>query len=352
MKTAIFLALLLFLLLFLGSTDGAGGMEDSARNRNYEGRRGLAALFEDLGYETEVWTGAPGALPRGRELLWLPHPPVSADREIAADGDLYDVMHYRHFLEAGGSMILPHRQSEKFLVDHLHIDAFAGISSWVTSGRFRAPDDEYVLHSDDRVIELTVGRGRLMVHTLDQWGLSNAGLRSADSARVAFDMVAELHQQGPILFDDSALTWVVPGTFDSIFGARLAPFTALLLIWLAVFTWRRAWVGPFPKDEVEETALSPLSRAQSRASLYMRGKRPELSGQQLLSGRLDLLCHRAHLRLGGTPEERLARLLPPEELPTWSRDLLRPITRFQHLSRLEADLSRLEAHLHPSESHD
>lgn len=138
-------------------SDRDGGSTSSARSA---GRRALLLVFGELGFEPEVWARPPGALPRGRHLLWMATaptwteaapdepppdvtdtPPAEPDpktarearkkRARAADPDparrtrhgLHAPRHYLRFVESGGTLVLPWTtHTRHFLADALAIE--------------------------------------------------------------------------------------------------------------------------------------------------------------------------------------------------------------------------------------
>jgi hypothetical protein len=134
----------------------------SAESAQPDGRRALFLLLRELGFRAEIWTEAPGMLPRGGGLVWLarpppgtsfalelpepssppaeppaqptpepgePQPPLPSDPEPktpapsrAALG-LRAPSHYRRFLEEGGTIVLRFDDAaRKYLVKELGLE--------------------------------------------------------------------------------------------------------------------------------------------------------------------------------------------------------------------------------------
>ncbi|MDP6956332.1 MAG: hypothetical protein QF599_10170 [Planctomycetota bacterium] len=111
---------------------GAKPVKDnaSARNSHERGRRGALRLFQELGFDARIFDAAPGALPAGRSLLWLPRSPSFAGtgRPPESDGEQYSELdgeaddanprgrsvlghlhqaeRYRDFMAGGGSLVI------------------------------------------------------------------------------------------------------------------------------------------------------------------------------------------------------------------------------------------------------
>lgn len=146
---------------------GSGGArverDGSAEDRQDGGRRGLAALLEELGWEVAVWSEPPGRITEGlgeQALLWQARAPRTLGLEgegeyrqlIGAEdpsgpegpsseeetepgsgpvnegvpllGELHDPYHYVRFVARGGTLVLPLEGSRTFLVEQLGLEAF------------------------------------------------------------------------------------------------------------------------------------------------------------------------------------------------------------------------------------
>lgn len=148
--------------------DRDAGSTSSARP---DGRRALLLALEELGFAPEVWARPPGALPRGRHVLWMATAPTWTDaapeesapgasdsppdpkparetrkkRGRAKDPDLsrrtryglHAPEHYLRFVESGGTLVLPWTlHTRQFLADALAIEGV---------GKFDVREDDSAL---------------------------------------------------------------------------------------------------------------------------------------------------------------------------------------------------------------
>ncbi len=364
----------------------ASGRTGSVHNREPEGRRGLRALLDELGYDTVAWSSAPGEIPGGPGVIWFASTPIPFRREGGPPaGELHDPLHYQRFLLDGGRMILPVEGAEEFLAEHLELRSFEGIEDALmpaeaatvrlAGGEPRAIEvrdaslfDPDELHEDLAgclavegggylAAEGPVGRGRVVVVSEDAQLWANERLARADHGLIAVELLHEFDRGGPVLFDEYALgAWRAPSATRLAVGPRLIALSMGVLLWLLVATWRRVWPGPFPTDDDDLEALSPVTRARSRGALFERARRYDLAATALVAGVLGGLARRARIgRSFPDPRACLEALASRRgcsaRLSAWRAELFdRPVDRPADLDHLAQVLVDIEHDLFPSES--
>ena len=359
-----------------------------------QGRRALFLLLEELGHAPKLWNRAPGKLPSGANMLWLggvPHGPGfeskhkakdkskddksahdedEADKDEEADKadksgehdasdksetagdaaepaggvlasalDLHQPVHYRRFLEEGGTIIAPLDDAlSAFFVQNLGLASVATLERdqglIAKTGRLRlesgeefevaleahagfrplaegssarelvvatsgADDkDPNVVHESDTLfaVELPVGAGRLVL-LADDGFLANSMIGARDQALFAVRLVESLDRGGELLFDEYSLGLWEPA---SPIGMAASPRWFLLSLHagllLCLFLWSQAWVRQFPRDPQQLGALSPLSRARAQGRLWLQAGRAGRAARALQLGVLTRLERAVGLR--------------------------------------------------------
>jgi len=301
----IVLATALLVGLGLANVPGEGGGDPhsvwSARDK---GRLALYLLLQELGWDVRAWNEAPGEL-SGEALLVLPRapePPPGHDAELTPPGAWRqrDPLHYRRFLEEGGTILVAWTDDvEDFFDDlglsrlwllHGPIDSDEPRESVVfADGETVAVDErdareleiveEYpfdVVAADPlgRVVaaETRVGRGRVVVLASDQL-FENRFIGKAENALFAVRLVEEVAPAGPILFDEYALgAWAPESPLELAASPRVRPLTVQLLLVAAVLLWRSRRRG-FPRDPEPLAQLAALTRAEGGARLFLAAGR-------------------------------------------------------------------------------
>jgi len=370
------------LVLVLPSGDQGEGLEGSARSFDDGGRLALASLLRELEFPVEVWEEAPGMLQGASGLLWMASVPRSFAGGLETDlvGELHDPGYYRSFCEAGGTLLLPATDSELFLVEGLGLDAFVGLEESLGEGEskrvvtlFGGPPNRLgrlsssafdPLHVRDELdpllfdetgaalaVELGVGRGRVVVLATDHF-LGNERLAYGDNAVLACRLAREYSRGGVVRFDEYALgAWKPVSTTQLALGPQLFWLTFTILMWLALYSWRHAWVRGFPREPERLETISPLTRARAVAGLHERARRLDLLADGLLRGVLQSIAARQRLPRAvraGEPNEILESLADHldarDQLPDWRAQLLgRAVKKPQDLRRLEQVLDSIDA---------
>lgn len=371
-------------ILVLAMPSGGEGDDNLGSVRNLEegGRRALASLLHELEFPVEIWAEAPGRLPQDGGLLWLACAPRAFvnGMDLGPVGDLHDPSHYRSFCENGGTLLLPAAEAEAFLVEGLGLEAFRGIEEALEDGELdrvvtlfggppnslerttpvafdpRLVGDElepllFDEAGDCLAVELTVGRGRVVVLASDQF-LGNGRLALADNAVLACRLAREYSRGGTVHFDEYALgAWKPVSTTELALGPRLFWLTFTVLLCLALYCWRHAWVRGFPREPERLETISPLTRARAVAGLHERARRLDLLADGLLRGMLQSIAVRQRLPRAlrvGEPDEILQSLADHlnarDQLPEWRAQLLgRTVKKPQDLQRLEQALDSIDA---------
>lgn len=152
------LALLLLLLAVLAGflPTGAGERLGSAVSASPRGRLAAYLLLAELGFEPELWRGAPGDLPREPDLLWLSLAPEAVsfydggqDEDVEGGGltasarrarRLLEPAHYERFLREGGTLVISLREvgdldagralaNREFVAEVLNLPELAALES-------------------------------------------------------------------------------------------------------------------------------------------------------------------------------------------------------------------------------
>lgn len=243
-------------------TPGDEPKAGSAASSEPEGRRALLLLLRELGFRSEIWSEAPGALPRGGGLVWmarapskpftlelpavpeLPEPSGEGDAseteqttEPAPDPDtetsaaaaspaalgLRATSHYRRFLEEGGTMVLHFDdRARKFLVEELGLAACEDVHA----SRVAVAGVRHVRDHRGEELEIQVEEGGVLlpppagsVGEALWWG----GAASAEGEDVLATMVPVGSGQLVLLGDDSFLSNEKLRDHDhALFAVRLA----------------------------------------------------------------------------------------------------------------------------------
>jgi len=320
------LVLLIAVATFLDAGEGEG--RGSVGSNGPDGRRALRLTLERLGFPVDGWEHPPGALPRGANALWMARIPrwdEPDDEEPGAeeprDEDaapprrgrprigLQSPEHYLHFVESGGSLILPYSaETPAFLQEVLELDGLAALtaaaasaerSEWpvrLASGevlrvRWSAGGELPQLLTDgsaaplwmspdpvsgaDRVLAATIalGSGRVVLLADDAF-VSNAELIELDHALLATRLVEGLGPIEQLLFDEYALGhWAPDSALSLAFSGRALVPTLQLLAWALLALWCAGWAWRFPRDPEPLARLAPLSRARAQANVLERAGR-------------------------------------------------------------------------------
>jgi hypothetical protein len=164
---AIGVGVLIVTLTFLPLIVGSGGaaQEDSAEFAGDGGRLATFLLFENLGFEPELWTEAPGLLPRGDHVVWAarvprslqyrfaggdwvgsgpdvgPEPDESEEESEPGEGEqaadpleipfiLHNLNNYGDFVREGGTLVLPGGdETVRALSDSLGLEELDGLGA-------------------------------------------------------------------------------------------------------------------------------------------------------------------------------------------------------------------------------
>ena len=321
---------LLFALYLLPSAGSAD--ERSATSLELDGRRALFLFLgsELMGYTPEAWRGAPAELPSGPHLLVLPAaPPVHAysidggdDGERVTPRRLRSPLHYRRFLEAGGTLLataeedvlrflseelglveveeLDVERPDEVAVDTLPEVTFASGArvrpvgrggSWFTGGEEGVELETLARDAEGRdlVVRLEVGRGACVLVASRDW-FRNQVLRRPENAVRVVRLFEELEPFQRVLFDEYALgSWKPPSATGLALGPRPRILTLHLLALAALLLWRAVGRRGFAREPDAARALSPLTRARGLAGLYLRRRRFSLLAHQLRSASLRRL---------------------------------------------------------------
>jgi hypothetical protein len=392
---------------------GESRLEGSALSTDKAGKRALFLLMAELGHSAKVWTDTPSMLPRGPQFLWLSkvpeYPPglaelvelSSAPAGVQSALDPHDLAHYRRFLEEGGTIFCalsvdgmtefvqselgvpvgdsPVRgQSSKqrsklelgFSGETLNTasvhafrhEAFEDVRSVEIDAVLRASENDNEEREDSwypALARIPIGRGALLLAASDA-PFSNRNVRKADHGLLASRIVEHYAGREAVLFDEYALGGWTPSSVLSIAtSTKLVLFTAHLLLVLALFVWRHAWVGAFSRDPKPVEPLSAVARVKSQATLIESGGRVALLAEQLRNGLLRELFLRAKLRrvaseddLGGALAELLGPTAAADECGHWSAKLdTKQITSTSHLEDFRADLNEFAGRIQSGRVH-
>jgi len=236
------LLLIGFLLMLLPS--GSARSAGSVRSTQEDGRRALYLLLEELGYQVAGWNQAPGDLPRGNEVLYLPETPETPGYgSRPGTSRLRDPLHYLRFVEEGGTLITPVDGDEhfEFLTEGLGLEPVRELMldwsggdddrithailpsgerlklEWKPSATFQplpvaSPVELLAMDDEGRglALRLAVGRGSVvLLAPADDW-LNNNRIEDGDHAFFIVRLMEECASGGGILFDEYALGGWVP----------------------------------------------------------------------------------------------------------------------------------------------
>jgi hypothetical protein len=397
-RTSNALALILLgALLLIGSLltllpGGGARSSGSVRSTEEDGRRALYLLFEELGYQVAGWNQAPGYLPRGSDVLYLPDtpetPPGYASRPGASR--LRDPRHYLRFVEEGGTLITPVDGDAhfEFLAEELglgpvrelvldrsggdddrvtHVTLVSGERlklEWKPSATFQAlsvtsPVELLAMDDEGRglALRLAVGRGSVvLLAPADEW-LNNDQIENGDHALFIVRLIEECASSGRILFDEYVLGgWVPDSPIALAFGPASFAFSLHLILWGLLALWMVVWARPFPRDPQPLSQVSALVRAQGFAGMIANAKRWNLLARMLKAGVLRRLSARAGragadgdapLELDGDEVKRVLDLVmhgaSPEQKTAAAALLWKTrVTRLEELERLGERLAELE----------
>jgi hypothetical protein len=321
------------LLLVVGLALLAQGLRDDpeARVRSVTstadaGRRGFFLLLQELGYEPVEWRRAPGELPRGEHLLYLPEWPVpwapgKADENAEPQPNLlpsHGLEHYRDFVEQGGTLIAPLSEDMvDFLKDDLGLADAEGLvfrkNGKREQRRVRLESGEtlelsldlalvlqpfpagspwrelWMLEKDQGEVgaeylvaaELPLGAGRVVLLSEDKF-LDNSEIGKAQHALAGVRLVEQLGRGGGLYFDEYCLgLWEPESALALSASPRVFLLSAHALALLALFVWARAFARAFPRDPPPLAATSPLERAEALARLWKSSGRSEAAARAL-----------------------------------------------------------------------
>lgn len=327
----------------------AQGVPGSTASSAPNGRKALARLLSDVGFDARPWSDVPAALPRRTALVWLAGPP-RAHIEDPEPNDprrttppaigAHALEHYRRFVEDGGTLLLADGDDARAFLD----DAFGEDLSepfeaaetladelWsvrVSTGEVLEIDAgsaetfvESALPLDARVVAtarrgdgteapiavaLERGSGSVVLLWSDAF-LANEAIGEHDHAVLAVRLAEVLAPSDGVLFDEYALgLWSPAGVSSVALGPTLFLATAHGLLLLLAFVWFHAAPRAFPRDPEPLDLASPLLRVRARASLLERARRHDLLAAMLRRGVATRLARgigrpveRADARAGG-----------------------------------------------------
>jgi len=237
-------------------TPGEEPRSGSAASAEPEGRRALLLLLRELGYRAEIWSEAPGELPRGGGLVWLaqaPEKPLVHEIEVPDSGSMQEeetatepasepeselapepapspaslglraTSHYRRFLEEGGTMVLRFDDAaRKFLIEDLGLAACEDVHA----SRVAAAGPRRVRDHRGEELEIRVEEGGVLLPPPAGsagealwWG----GTEGAEGEDVLATMVPVGSGQLVLLGDDAYLSNGELSEHDhALFAVRLA----------------------------------------------------------------------------------------------------------------------------------
>jgi hypothetical protein len=330
---------LLVLLLVIGLAFVAQGLREdpeahahSVTSTGEAGRRGFFLLARELGFAPVEWRRAPGELPPGEHVLWLPERPSSwkpkAQPEDASPEPLsvlpnHRLENYRRFVEEGGTLVAPlgeKEQREKMLefVTHDLGLAAAGDVQVLKVGeskprRVRLDTGEqlaleldvaavlkplqagsagrelWMLEKEEGedgpenlvAVEFDCGAGRVVLLSEDDF-LDNDSIGKHQHALAGVRLLEQLSRGGQLFFDEYCLgNWEPESTLSLAASPRVFLLGAHLLALLVLFVWAHSFARAFPRDPPPLAAASPLERAETLARLWRGSGRPELAARAL-----------------------------------------------------------------------
>ncbi len=323
---------LIVLLLVLGLALVARGLHEdpeahahSVTSTEKDGRRGFFLLAQELGFAPVEWRRAPGELPRGEHVLWLPERPRAWRPEGIKEGpqaDLPSVLpnhgleNYRRFVEEGGTLVAPLNEDLlEFLSDDFGLSAAEGLELAPAHARERrrvrldsgetlelelsaalrpleagSPGRELWLiekqpgekgPEDLAAVEFACGAGRVVLLGEDAF-LDNGAIGKSQNALAGVRLLEQLARGGQLLFDEYCLgDWQPESTLALTASPRVFLLSAHALALLVLFAWARSFARAFPRDPPPLAATSPLERAESLARSWKAGGRPQLGVRAL-----------------------------------------------------------------------
>ena len=364
------------------------GTDRSALSAEDTGRRALYLTLSELGFRARIWTNTPSELPRGEGLVWLSGVPsypdgvselveleTTPERAQTAIGP-HDPGHYLRFIDEGGALVcaLTVPGMTKFVAEELGVAIPAGdfraqpndpsaslrfeptgevlqnlAISWFSREYVEAIEGAELVGVSDSsaagesgseesttgeftgLIRVPVGRGSLLLMVSDRQ-FNNLRLRNAEHALYATRLVEEYAGGGPVLFDEYSLgSWAPSSVVSIATSPKLLLLSVHFVLVLLVGAWYFGWARAFSRDAVPPEPLSALARVRSRASVFLRGGRPNLLAEQLRGGVLRDLYAREKLRRiaveGGYEvevEELLGSSAESEEVAIWVQRLAAP----------------------------
>ena len=330
--------------------DGAPRGEQSARSLDPGGRYVAWRLAAELGFEPELWRGAPGELPRGPHTLVLfaapedppgyrfpdESDPAGAGTEPAAaepafERRLRDPLHYVRFLDAGGTLLAgwsPEMRS--FLIERLNLRELEGLESLEEAATvlldsrsgeelrvaalpvMRATAGVADLERDlidptERpfLVRAPVGRGAVaVVASTDPFTHESIG--DEDHSLLWVRLLERVHAGGTLYIDEYAAGgWVPESPLALAFSPayRLASTHLILLLLLVAWLWSSG--GAFPREEEGLARASALARVRAHAAFLARSGSWHLAARILARDTLAVLEGRAR-RAVGTEDAREA----------------------------------------------
>lgn len=397
-RAAVGALLLLALALALAISTLAGRTAPhpaSSRSKAPEGRLAAALLLEELDLPARRFEAAPLALAPATAVLWMPFAPdlpphLLVAAEDAAGPALEDprhALHYRSFVEQGGTLVLAASAGAAFFLERvlgipaaprseacepqvstvrvldggeLRVDSRACL---VADGvPLRAPPSAsgataLVVDGEGRIVALryALGSGAVVLLGADEF-LTNAGLPSAQHAELFVQLIEALAPTGvPQLFDEFALGgWAPQGKVELALSPGIRGLSLHLVLLALLWAWCAAWPREFPRDPPPHERRSPLERARAQAALLARAGHYGHLALRLRSGVLRRLAGRLRLSVRDVerPAEREAVLRELElRAPAAGRALVRellvsrPVQRAAELEELGAQLLELERSL-------
>jgi len=349
------------LLLVVGLAFLAQGLREDPRahahsvtNTAEDGRRGYFLLLQELGFAPLEWRRAPGDLPRGEHILWLPERPQSwrPDRGSAGSGgkDLdplpgHGLEHYQRFVDQGGTLIAPLSSGMlEFLRKDLELPGVENLE--IPGATTREPRRIRIESGEELDLELDAswalrpfpagsparelwllekqkgerggesivaaefpcGAGRVVLLAEDRF-LDNSELRKSQHALAGVRLVEQLSRGGQLLFDEYCLgAWEPESALALTASPRVFLLSAHALALLVLFVWAHAFARAFPRDPPPLATASPLERAEALARIWRSAGRSQLAARAL---------RRA-------AEDRRARKSTAAELEALARELEAP----------------------------
>ncbi len=325
---------LLVLLLVIGLALVAQGLhedpeahEHSVTSTAEDGRRGFYLLAQELGFAPVEWRRAPGELPRGEHVLWLPERPTpwSPNSHVegpdAAQPNLlpgHALLNYRRFVEEGGTLVAPLGEGMlAFLKDDFGLPAAASLALLGSGERelrqVRLDSGEQLgLELDVAAVlrpleagsawrelwmlehktgeqggenlvavESSCGAGRVVLLSEDAF-LDNGAIAKGQHALAGVRLLEQLTRGGQLLFDEYCLgDWQPESALALTASARVFLLSAHALALLLLFVWARSFARAFPRDPPPLLAASPLERAESLARIWRGSGRLQLAARAL-----------------------------------------------------------------------